>query len=160
MLIQRLGIFITVYTYHSMISFINLTWLLLTFILPTRKIFLFAQYIMLPYLMFEYSMLYLSNIVCANSSITPIRLIPFYYYALEVPQLELLLLFGILISFAVTPAIRRALLKDKEYLRNKIFEKVEDKNSSILWKFLYYIMQMIHLIILLLLLFYGTEENF
>ena len=49
---------------------------------------------------------------------------------------------------------------DKNYLKKNIVHKMESADTSIFWKFLFYIMIYLHLIILFTILIYGAKQNF
>jgi hypothetical protein len=51
-------------------------------------------------------------------------------------------------------------MKDKEYLKKAIFKKMESQDTSIIWKFLFHFMVTVHIVVLVMLLLYGTNENF
>ena len=149
--ILRISVFLIAYLAPwNWFNMFNMLWLISTYILPNRKTFFLTTFVMFPYITFEYGYLYYRATVC--------------FYDKEgdcsLHIIKLLGLYLLLMVFSLMYSIRKKLLQDKDYMKKYVINKMEKQDTSILWKFLFYFMINMHLIVLFILLVYGTNQNF
>lgn len=58
----RLNMFILSYMYHTEVSFINVLWIIATFVIPDQTILLISSFVMVPILSWEFVLIYCTRI--------------------------------------------------------------------------------------------------
>lgn len=153
--------FILSYAYHSYESLFHLTWLLFSFILPIKGVFFVSIYFMLPCMVIEYMIVYIAYIpYIANAGVIS-RLLPYdhLYFELKFPGLELLLTYIVILMFCMMIPGKKLLNSKSLEIKCFILNKMESKESNVLWKLLFYLMQYLHLIILIVMMVIGIKES-
>lgn len=110
----------------------------------------------------EYFVLYMANIpYAAKSNLVP-SLLPYdhLYFKLLHPQIELIVIYVVIIMFCMMISGRKLLFKKENNLKKYLVRKFKNPNSSVMWKFAFYFMEYVHILVLIILLYMGMKESF
>lgn len=117
---------------------------------------------MLPTMVIEYFLIYIANIPNSKEAVFIPQLLPYdhLYFKLLHPQYELVFIYIVIIMFCMMISGRKQLLKKAHNLKDYLVRKMKNPNSSVFWKFLFYFMQYVHIVVLAFLLYMGMKESF
>lgn len=150
------------YAYHGIGGLVLLTWVLLSFVVPTITFVNSTIKYFIPIYVTLFLYLYFINVRgllplysdFTNQPYQPKKYgIRFDQGPQEVALISVTLLFLILLI----PS-RYILKMQRDDTKHTLFKTMADKKSNFLWQFLFYVLKRLHIIVLGLLFFLGMEE--
>lgn len=159
----RIAIAIFAYMYNSYVGFYHLFWVMTSFIIPIKIFYTISVVIFFPLVLLEFSLVYVANIKTFNNAhvYTYNLFKQFQFHPINL-TLEMCLMYSIVVLVGLmVPARLRFLSYENKHggsdmTKDMIVKNLKDKNSSVLWKFLFKIIINIHTPVLFLMLFIGN----
>lgn len=156
---QRVLVGFQAYMYHTDLSLIHLTWVVMTFILPYKVMFFFSIVIMIPIYSFEFIMVYGNHIYLLGDSAF-FQKYSMFKWTMENKMLEQLLFYVIMSNFfmMISGYFLTFQHNQDEMIIENIRKLMKDKNKSIIYKFGFCILKYIQSLVLIILLYMGYKE--
>jgi hypothetical protein len=142
----RLNMFILAYMYHSQVSFINVMWVLLTFMIPDEFVLLLSSVTMVPILTWEFVLIYGSRIPVVSDTYFFKTFGKYFLWKFCYPVLEQSFMYINLLTFYMMISCYHMLSQrgDKENSLIHFFKKrVSDPRFSSNWKLVFFSMRYI-----------------
>ena len=146
------------YMYHKRLSILHLVWVILSFLLPIKVVLFISIMIMIPFYSFEVVMVY-------GIRIPKVDYIPIFAeyksefgFHMKYPMFEqFLFFFNLALLFLCIGCFKLAFQYDTYKEMNRWFRAtITDRNTSIWWRFLFYILRYCQWFILVALFLKGS----
>lgn len=155
--VSRFNMFIIVYMYHSNISFMNLIWIIASFLLPMHWSFFISIWFMIPLLSLEFLFTYASRIPIVKDVEPFLTYGQKFKWEMKNPVLEQSLMFGTLVMFYMQLScyfVSRD-VAEESYLMEFFRKRITDPRFSNTWKVVFFATRYIQSLALLLMFIYG-----
>lgn len=156
---QRVLVGFQAYMYHTDLSLVHLTWVVMTFILPYKVMFFFSIVIMIPIYSFEFIMVYGNHVYLVGDS-SFFQQYPMFKWTMEAKMLEQLLFYVIMSNFfmMISGYFLTFQQNQDDMIIEAIRKRMTDKNKSMIYKFAFWILKYIQSLVLITLLYLGYSE--
>lgn len=149
-----------VYEYHTYVSLIHLAWILLSFLVSQRVIFMVSVYAMIPFLSWEFILIYGVRIPIVQDTTFFKTYGEYFQWEMKVRMEEQTLMFLTLATFYMMISCMRMTQKSsgQEDLIQFFRKRIADPRFSNGWKFLFMFLRYIQSVVLLFLFFNGISN--
>ena len=129
--------------YHVHISLLHLAWVLLSFVLPIRPSLFLSIMIMLPVYAWEFLIVYGREVPVISEMPHLQKYSKIFDFEMKSLILEQLLFYTILaLHFIAVGCFKLTFEHDQNrWILGSFFEKIDSKDTSIFWKFLFYFLK-------------------
>jgi len=136
----RINLFVLSYTYHSSLSFVNLIWVIVSFLVSSQNTFFISSFIMVPLLTWEFLLIYGARVPIVNGQPIFMILNSYFKWDMQNQPLELVFMYFTLAIFYVQISCFmksiQPLYEEVNFLEF-LKRRIKNPKYSIAWKYLF-----------------------